>query len=74
MTIDDNLLLSYLKDIRADVHEVKLRLTQLEGSVASLRRDIGSLAVDIARQQVAIDRLADRVERIEQHLRLGDPA
>jgi hypothetical protein len=60
-----------LEGISRDVKEVKNRLSQVEIGLASIRGDIAHLAGDQARQQVTMDGLADRIERIERRLELA---
>ena len=75
----DNLVLEHLRAIRADIaavkedtREIKARLAVVESGVAGLRRDNGDFASSIAAQHLSYDRLADRVERIEQRLNLAN--
>jgi hypothetical protein len=74
----DNLILEHLKRFQAgqervviELKEIKSRLSQLEISVAGIRGDIAHVSGDQARQQVAIDGLAERIERIERRLELA---
>jgi hypothetical protein len=53
-----------------DMANIKHRLTLLERGVAGMKREGAELFEDHARQQVAIDRLAERVNRIERRLEL----
>ena len=75
----ENLILEHLRAIRADVaetkadvREVKHRLTSLEGAVAGLRRDEAHLYGDVVDQHARYDRLVERVERIERRLDLRE--
>ena len=75
--IDDRLLLEHLKAIRADTsairldaQEIKFRVTQLEIGQANLLAAISHNFADFARQQVTIDRLTERLARIEKRLDL----
>jgi hypothetical protein len=74
----DNLLLEHLKAIRADIGTIKMdlkenttRLGRIEVAVAGLRRDIAHNEEATAEQGLRIDRIADRVERIEKRLELS---
>ena len=74
----DNLLLEHLKAIRADIGTIKMdlkenttRLGRIEVAVAGLRRDIAHNEEATAEQSLLIDRIADRVERIEKRLELS---
>lgn len=71
----ENLLLEHLRALRADVsliredmRDMRLRLTSLEQGQATIIRQTGALIETDARLQVGLDRLADRVERIEHRL------
>ena len=68
-------LRSELRDLRTEMHaefkDVKHRLTQLEMQGVTFRREAASTQEDVYRQQASIDRLADRVERIERRLELS---
>ena len=74
----ENLILEHLKRFQAgqdrierELKEIKGRLSQIEISMASVRGDIAHIAGDQARQQVTMDGLADRIERIERRLELA---
>ena len=77
----DNLIVEHLKGLGSDIagmrtemqaefKDVKARLNHLEGSMAGIRRDNALGAEDFARQQVSIDRLVERIQRIERRLEL----
>ena len=73
----DNLVLEHLRHIRGrvdliadDMKEVKHRLSTLESSLSLVRREIIVGDETGARQQVSIDRIMDRLERIENRLEL----
>lgn len=77
----ENLVLEHLKGLRSDVsgmrsemhaefRDLKGRLNHLESAVAGLRRDHAVGAEDFARQQVSIDSLVERIQRIERRLEL----
>lgn len=75
----ENLILEHLRHIRAvlDKHdgyfaEIKHRLSILEISVAGIRRDLAQQEEMAAHQQLAFDKLSDRVERIERRLAIQD--
>jgi len=60
------------KEQREDLREIKGRLTALELGQAAIKRDIAASAESDARIQGQLDRLSDRVERIERRLNLVD--
>lgn len=74
----DNLLLEHLKAIRADIGTIKAdlkentsRLGRIEVAVAGLRRDIAHNEESTAEQSLRIDRINERIERIERHLEIA---
>lgn len=75
----ENLVLELLRSIRGDigqlrneVRDVKERLGSVELSVIAMRRDLTRVDESIAHVHARIDRLGDRVERIEIRLGLVD--
>lgn len=80
---NDNLILEHLRmlrnevaGVRAEMHDefrdVKLRLGSVESAVVSVRRDSTDQMGDAVRQQLRIDQLAERLERIERRLELSN--
>ena len=72
-----NLIVEHLKAIRAemasikaDTVEIKERLRSHDASIIELRRGDVHVFEDQARQQVSIDALARRIDRIEGRLEL----
>ena len=80
MTADiENLVLEHLRHIRAradqiadDVAELKLRMSGLESAMVLVKREVSHGDETDARQQITLDKLAARVERIERRLDLRD--
>ena len=79
----DNIIIEHLKSLRSDVaamrsdmqaefKDVKARLSHLDASMAGVRRDGALAAGDFARQQVSIDALVERIQRIERRLELSE--
>ena len=73
------LVLEHLRGLRAgqdrieqDVREVKHRLTSLENGIAGLRHDGLGTQEDVYRQQATVDKIKERLERIERRLELED--
>jgi hypothetical protein len=71
----ENIVLAQLRAIRTDIadvqgslSEIKGRLATLEGGQASIIQHLGHLAAADAQQQVASDRLTERLVRIERRL------
>lgn len=74
----DNLILEHLKRFQAgqdrierELKEIKARLSTLEAGQGSIVQHIGHLASSIAGQQVALDRMSERIDRIEHRLELA---
>lgn len=73
----ENLILEHLTNVQAGqeriergVKDIKARLSTLESGQALMLQHIGRLASSIASQQVAIDHLSERIDRIEPQLEL----
>ena len=73
----ENVIIEHLRHIRGrvdriaeDMTDVKLRLSSLESAMVHVKREVSSGDETDARQQVTLDRLADRIERIERRLDL----
>lgn len=75
----DNLVLEHLRHIRnrvdriaEDVDDIKLRMSGLENAMLLVKREIAHGDETDARQQLTLDKLAARVERIERRLDLTE--
>jgi len=75
----ESLVLEHLRHIRGrvdqiadDVTELKHRMTSLEGTMSLVKREVSFGDETDARQQVALDKLVARIERIERRLELSD--
>lgn len=75
----DSLVLEHLRHIRSrvdqiadDVTDLRHRMTSLEGAMGLVKREIGYGDETDARQQVLLDKLVARIERIERRLDLHD--
>ena len=77
----ENIVIGHLKSLRSEVatmrsdmqaefKDVKARLSHLDASMAGVRRDGALSAEDFARQQISIDSLVERIQRIEKRLEL----
>ncbi len=77
----ENLIIEHLKalrnelrDFRAqhdlDMEDLRQRLSHLERAMAGVKRDQAGQYEDSARQQVVLDQLTKRIERIEKRLEL----
>ncbi|WP_298292957.1 hypothetical protein [Thiomonas sp.] len=74
----DSLILEHLRHIRMrveqiadDPEELKNRMSSLEGAFLNVKRELVHCAETDARQQLAIDRIMQRLERIERRLELS---
>jgi len=78
MTADvENLLLEHMKRFQAALERIERkqdelmgRVGNLEGSVASLMQHLANLSAADAAQQLAIDNVSRRLDRIERRLEL----
>ena len=75
----ESLVLEHLRHIRArvdqiadDVSDLKLRMSSVETGIVQMRRDVLQADETDIRQQITLDKLVTRVERIEQRLNLVD--
>jgi chromosome segregation ATPase len=79
----DSIIIEQLKALRSDIagmrsemhtefRDVKARLSHLEQSLAGVRRDNALSGEDFARQQVSIDSLVERIQRVEKRLELSN--
>ncbi len=73
----DNLVIEHLKALRAAVADIKAgtaairqRMQGVDAACMALRRSDLHLHEDLARQQLAMDQVLERVQRIEKRLEL----
>jgi len=71
----ENLIVEHLRHIRGrvdriaeDMSDLKHRMSSLESAMVLVKRDASSGDETDARQQVSLDRLLDRIDRIERRL------
>ena len=62
---------SMRSEIQTEFKDVKARLNHIDSSLAGVRRDGALSAEDFSRQQVSIDSIVDRIQRIEKRLELS---
>jgi chromosome segregation ATPase len=78
----DNIVIEHLKALRSELQtlrsemhvefkDVKLRLSSVESATASIKHDLADTRSDYVRQQVSIDKLVERIQRIEKRLDLS---
>ena len=78
----DNLIIEHLKALRNEVREfrmvnteehndLKARLSHLEAELLGIKRNELEIASEGARQQISIDQIMQRIEKIERRLELA---
>lgn len=74
----ENLVLEHLRHIRGrvdqiaeDMGDLKHRMSGLEQAMNLVKREINLSEETDARQQITLDKLAERIERIERRLELS---
>jgi peptidoglycan hydrolase CwlO-like protein len=77
----ENLILEHMRSLRAgqdniahELREVQARISSLEAAVLGNKREVVFTQEDIARQQVSIDTIKERLFRVERRLELRDDA
>lgn len=61
-----------LADVQGTLGEIEGRLTNVDGGLASIFQQLGHLAAAGARKQIAVDRVTERLVRIERRLDLRE--
>jgi archaellum component FlaC len=74
-----NLVLEHLRSIRrtvegthAELADVKMRMTTVESSIGQVLSQIGNLQTQLAGQALRMDRIDERLARVERRLDLAD--
>lgn len=74
----ENLVIEHLRAMRTEIAAVKAdtmdtrqRLVSVESSINDMRRNVIHVFEDMAHQQLTMDKLLDRVQRIEKRLDLS---
>jgi outer membrane murein-binding lipoprotein Lpp len=75
----ENIVLEHLRHIRSrvdqiadDMSDLKHRMSSLESAMVSVKHEVAHGDETDARQQVTIDKIIDRIQRIERRLELND--
>jgi len=75
----ENVIIEHLRHIRGrvdriaeDMSDMKHRMSSLESAMVLVKREVLAGDETDARQQLSLDRLLDRIERIERRLELTD--
>ena len=73
----ESLVLEHLRHIRGrvdqiadDMVDLKHRMSSLENAIVSVKREVAAGDETDARQQVNLDKLVERIQRIEERLEL----
>lgn len=79
MAAEENLVLEHLKRIQGELAdarerdmEILSRLSHLEVSIARIGREEANNYAEIIHDRHAIDKLSERIERIERRLELSE--
>lgn len=73
MTADiENLVLEHLRAIRADMADVKLRVTQIDVQLSAMGQQLAGLTSAVYSGKSDMDDLRRRIERLEKRLELND--
>ncbi|CCD29044.1 conserved hypothetical protein [Candidatus Glomeribacter gigasporarum BEG34] len=74
----ESLVLEHLRHIRSKVdqlvednHDLKNRMSSLESAMVSVKREVAHGDETDARQQVSLDKIIERIQRIERRLELA---
>jgi outer membrane murein-binding lipoprotein Lpp len=75
----NNIVLEHLGHIRSrvdqiadDMSDLKHRMSSLESAMVSVKHEVAHGDETDARQQVTLDKIIDRIQRIERRLELND--
>lgn len=68
----NNLIFEHMRDIRSKVYSIDQRGGRLELRFGLIENQVGNLHVSNAGQNVELDCLRARVDRIERRLELGE--
>lgn len=76
MTADElaSVTLEHLRAIRADMSDLKTRMTGVEVQLSAMGQQLAGLTTAVYSSRSEMDDLRRRVERIERRLDLADPA
>ncbi len=72
MTETENLILERLRHIRPTVDETRLDLMDLKTRVTSVEGSLGQVITLLAAQSGRMDRIEDRLGRVERRMELSD--
>jgi hypothetical protein len=72
MTETENLIIEHLRHIRRAVDETRLDLMDLKTRVTAVEVSLGQVVTLLAAQSGRMDRIEDRLGRVERRLELTD--
>lgn len=78
----ENLILEHLRALRSEIQtlrsemhaefkDLKQRVSSVESAIVTMKRDEADIRGDYVRQQVSIDAIVERLQRIEKRLDLA---
>ena len=70
--VTNELIYSVLQQMQADLAEMKFDVRDLKGRMTMVEEHLGSSIIAISGVNSRLDRLSDRVERIEKRLDLSE--
>ncbi|MBU2842614.1 hypothetical protein [Acidithiobacillus thiooxidans] len=77
--MEDNLVLEQLRKIRAELdaarerdHEILMRLSGIETGLTRIARDEAGNYAELIHDRHSIDRMRERLDRIERRLEIAD--
>ena len=68
----DNIVLEHLRAIRSDLSEIKEDIRDVKHRLTSVEMAVSQVHGDFAGQSLRIDRIQDRLHRIETRINLSD--
>lgn len=79
----DNIIIEHLKALRNELrdlrllnteehNDIKARISHLESAVIGVKRSEVENSSEVARQQVSIDQIVQRIEKIERRLEIAN--
>ncbi|MEQ6332321.1 hypothetical protein [Sphingobium sp. MK2] len=70
--VTNELIFSVLQQMQADMSELKFDMRDIKGRMTMVEEHLGSSIIAISGVNSRLDRVTDRVERIEQRLNISE--
>ena len=70
--VTNELIYAVLQQVQADMSEIKFDIRDLKGRMTMVEEHLGSSIIAISGVNSRLDRMTDRVERIEHRLDLSE--